>query len=90
MLKTTPAGDPLAVMTAGGTEVSVEVDPSPQLMVTEPVPVVKSAIVAAGFESVTVATSVPTNGVPSTAWIAAPCRAQRCVGHGDRSRPPHP
>ena len=64
MLKTTPAGEPLAVMTAGGTEVSVELVPSPQLMVTEPVPVVKSAIVAAGLESVTVATSVPTNGHP--------------------------
>ena len=73
MLKTTPAGEPLAVMTAGGTEVSVELDPSPQLMVTEPVPVVKSAMVASGLESVTVATSVPTNGIPSTGWIDAPC-----------------
>ena len=75
MLKTTPVGDPLAVMTAGGTEVSVEVDPSPQAIVIEPVPVVKSLAVAPGLVSVTVATSAPVNGIPSTAWIVAPCEA---------------
>ena len=71
MLNTTPLGEPLAVTMELGVDV-----PSPQLIVTEPVPVVKSATVARGLASVTVATSRSVNGTPSMASTVPPCEAR--------------